>query len=87
MYVPKKSLKQIVDEEINVIDIYSYYVGTNIKQLPISYKSPLRQDDHPSFGIMKDESLSVEDKKDRIRDSRFYDIWHWYSDPGSEGKY
>lgn len=51
MFAYQKTKKEIIDETLNVIDIYSYYIGINIKRLPISMKSPLRGETRSSFGI------------------------------------
>lgn len=51
MFSPTKSTKSIIEDELNEIDIYSYYIGKNITAIPIAFSSPLRKDDTPSFGL------------------------------------
>ncbi len=62
MYVPNQ--KSLIDEidELGHINIYSYYIGKKIISLPISFKSPLRKDEHPSFGLfMKNNKVLWKD--------------------------
>lgn len=51
MFIPQISLKEELDKKLNHIDIYSFYLNKKITKLPISFNSPLRKDDNPSFGL------------------------------------
>ena len=43
--------KEEIEDKLTDIDIYQYYIGANIKQIPFKCKSPLRDEEHPSFSL------------------------------------
>lgn len=46
-----KNIKEEILHKIDVIDIYSFYLKKNIKQIPFKCKSPLRTEQNPSFSL------------------------------------
>jgi len=53
MFVPPKylTIKDEIYDRLNEIDIYEYYLNKRINKIPFTCLSPLRKENHNSFGL------------------------------------
>lgn len=58
------------NEEISVL-----YRGKKIADLvPVQHTKKMSMKEHPFFGMLKEEEISVADQMNKLRDKRYHDI-------------